>query len=216
MKLFHGLVAVTMVAGVAGAFWVGRHSQRSVPPHGESSEGAEPVRGQSETGDDIARLERALGKTQDRLARMEAKQLQSPPAASDPGDTVPKAVTLTPDQIGEQFLARGKAFVSEPRDNGWATQEEQMLSKATQTAMANGQKYTVEYMGCRTTMCRMEVSLSGEDEHRFGVAFSGQISNSDIAGSHFFPLRRNEDGTEVLQILAFRRGYPMPGDQEPE
>jgi hypothetical protein len=213
MKFFHVLVAFFVMVGVTGAFLVGRHLQRSTPREART-EVIIPSGGESVASDDVARLERALARTEARLVQMEAKQPQPPSGASEPAEAPPKAVVSTPEEIAERFRERAQAFSSERRDDSWAAKEEGAISKATESALANGEQYKVESLSCRNSMCRMEIALAGDSERKFGIGISSQLADSDIKGFHFVPLRHNDDGTEVLEVLAFRRGYPMPGDVE--
>lgn len=212
MKITLFLVPLTLAAGMAGAYWAGRHFQPS--PVAEASVGARSDNDESGVGDDIARLEGALARTQGRLAQLEARGGGSPTATVSPAAAAPKQQPQPPtrEQLEQQFEARSKAVSSEPRDQSWAGQEEQAISSAVKAAMADGVPYKIDSLSCRTTICRMEISHANAlIQQQFASDLTIQMANSDALGYHFRPIGPKDDGTQALEVLLFRRGYPMPG-----
>jgi len=131
--------------------------------------------------------------------------------ASRPADG--SAVGTVIADLNEQFAARASAFVHEHRDQRWAQAKEARLAAVVRKARPGMRRRPeVGTLVCRTTMCILTVShASMRDEQAFTRAFSLEMSDEDVLGSHFDPIPETKGGAFVMRVLVFRRGYGMPG-----
>jgi hypothetical protein len=116
----------------------------------------------------------------------------------------------TRDRVLDEFKLRARTFKSEPREEAWAKQEEGKINSAATATLPKGAN--IESVACRTSLCKFEIAFpSLEDQRPFGQGFSHAMDSEGILGYHFEQLDQRTDGTYPLEILIFRRGYPMPG-----
>ncbi|MGA9657244.1 MAG: hypothetical protein WBV96_25385 [Polyangia bacterium] len=157
--------------------------------------------------DDIARLEAALARTQERLGRLERKQTvsQSPPLSPDAAPMA--SPTLARERAEEKFAARLETALAESRDEAWAKDTQEAVSSAIRGSTPNGTAPRVNDLSCHKRVCQMEVTLSSlQDRNDFSVMFPLQMSSLDIDGVQFQPGQQLTDGTYPLGVLIFRRG----------
>jgi hypothetical protein len=163
----------------------------------------------------LAGLDAVLSQTQERLRRLEAKSVVSPKPESVAQQLHDKAVgrAISQAQLDEEFLARSRSFPGEARDDVWANSEEPRLVAAAKSAIPENINYKIESAVCRTGTCKMLIAhTSLSDRDSFSLPFGGELGQQpDIAGVHYQKLEPRPDGTFPMEILTFRRGYPMPG-----
>jgi hypothetical protein len=213
MRVWGSILVLTVLGGLMGAFWIGRESRRSrlvanehvePDPTGE----ANPSETQAIQGE-MARLEAALARTQERLKHIETTKAK-------PEEAVPASAAAstqqqpTPEQIAQEYDFRARTFDSEPREEAWAKREEEKIASAAKAALPVEAK--IENGSCRTSLCKYEIAFSDPEARRpFGQNFSHTMDSEGLLAYHFAELDQRSDGTYPVQVLIFRRGYPMPG-----
>lgn len=186
--------------------------RRQTPHEGEESVSRSESSEELRPNEHLAGLEATLARIQQRLGRLEAKQLESNrPSAPATSVTTPSHLP-TSDELEEQFTSRSGSAQAEPRDEAWAKPEEERLRKIAEIPLPSGGRSTVEKLSCRTSICTMQLAFpSFEDSRTFPKSFLAGMRPDEMAGSHFKELHQRPDGAYLVEILVFRQGYPMPG-----
>lgn len=214
MKLHGGIVVLTVVGGLIVAYWLG---QRTLDSRQAEANAAMPIDRSATTDEEIARLEAALAKTHERLARLEMQPPDPKDQVVAPAPEPASAKAPTQEQLAEQFEARAREAATEVRDESWAKQTEDRIFAAARNATPDGTKYSIESLDCRTSICKMQIkNPSLGDQDSFTQALAHQLTSQDILGSNYERLGQAPDGSFAMRVLVFRRGYPMPGVAQAE
>jgi hypothetical protein len=177
----------------------------------------------SDSTNEIAVLRSALANAQQRLDSLETKQATAPTqAAAAPSAAVPDpSDTIDPQNVHDRAVnkvaAMQERFATEPPDRSWASGAERHLRDSALMAAGNSSKFSITNLSCRTSICKMDISqASMSDQQAFVQKFPFNQELKDLAGMHFAAPEQRPDGTLAVVAYMFRRGYPMPGAEEPQ
>jgi hypothetical protein len=164
----------------------------------------------------VAQMEQAMGAMMSQRAAGEAVTPASREGGVDQRPARPIDPAARPadpterDAWQKRYLA--DLAQKEPRDRAWATGEEEAIQSAVQASVAADAGTTVDSLGCKTSMCRLEVSNTTP------AARSAFIKDFSL---HFPPMSgarveisNGSDGTAKTTVDFIRSGYPIPTPDE--
>jgi hypothetical protein len=172
------------------------------------------VEPESDLREKLARLESEFARNRERLARLEAKQLETPdqtPEPSPPPADSPNS--LAREERVQIYVDRMAAAATEARDELWAKGMETDIKSAIEKSVSLGAKYSIDNLSCRTSICTFEISHENrEDLASFQMSFPHRLPHSDVREIYSRMGPQTADGKNPVAYAVFRSGYPLPGE----
>ena len=212
MNVWRSIIVLALASSLICAFWVGRKTSRPESVELDSRTMSDSV---ASCREDVARLEAAVVNFQERLRRLEEQRSQSPSFKAAPAAVAEASQPhVSVEELQTRFENDIATALAEPRDEAWAKPTEAIIAEATEAAMPIKGTHRMESLTCLTRMCRLEISnLSPQDKNSFQLDFASRLGSKDFIGLQFRSLGQRNNGSEGTEILVFRKGYPMPGEE---
>jgi len=166
-------------------------------------------------------IKTAIARLEQRIELLELKQ--TIPTNQSPSATVPKESQAQFDrndledksarhsnEISEEIESKLK---TERRDRSWSSETEDNIRSAAKTVAGEGGKFSFASLSCLTSLCKAELSLPNLTGPQ-GTMYSFPFSVPNMAGFQNTQPVQRADGTYKIEYTFFRKGYPVPGQEQ--
>lgn len=211
-----GLTAALVIVGVV-SFAVGRsHNARN--PNLQAATKADQ---HGDLKEDDPVLLTKIEAIERRLNGLELRQL----ALGDPASGAPKrdvspsldpGTYVQPDNPIESQARKhaeiATRLATETRDRSWASEAEGTLRNAIAVSAGDGAKYTISSMSCLTSLCSVELKFA-DITGALGTMQTFPHRVNGMAAFDFAQPQKEADDKYRVEYKFFRRGYPVPGEE---